>query len=345
MAVSASVTNIQKLGADTVAQVESFAKEHPELVKTTGLVTAAVLIGGTGGFLLAKGALVAKGAAVAKASSAAPVLATQGTVGTTATIQNAATLLNNSIAGGSALVDKVTALFNTISTNAVPLTAGVVGGGAAGVGATRYQVSQVKDELAEQTAQTAAARAENSRLATALTAVQSTLSELQSKLAPQTTAPAVQERLEQIKGIGRVFAQKLNAAGIYTLADLAAQTPERLRDIIGTNRAGSMTQPADWIQQARQLLNPEQVVGAAPAAPVTAATEEASTTLQFDRLEAISGITPALAARLNQAGILTYTDLAGQTPAKLQALLGTEPSIPERTLADWIVAARALATQ
>lgn len=341
--VNSTMDNLQKLGSTTVTQAESFITENRDLLKSAGLITAAVVVGGVGGYWLAKGAFVAHGVAAVKGSAtAAPVFVTQGAATGASTLQNTATLLNSSIAGGTALVDKIAALFQTISANAAPLTVGVVGGGAAGVGATRYQVRQAQDALAAQTAQTTAVEAERSQLADALSAAKANLNELQAKLAAQPIVqPAVQivqDQLEAIKGIGRVFAQKLNAAGIYTFADLAAQTPDRLREIIGTARAGSMVQPADWIQQARQRIQPEAPVTATPAMP-------ASNAIQLDRLEAISGITPAIAARLNSAGILTYADLAGQSAARIQEALGADNQQPESVIAAWLVAARALATQ
>jgi predicted flap endonuclease-1-like 5' DNA nuclease len=327
MAVNATLDNLQKLSS-TVTQLESFVAENRDLLKSAGVVTAAVVVGGVGGYLLAKGAFVAQGVAAVKGG------ATTGA----ATLQNTATLLNSSIVGGTALVDKIAALFQTISANAAPLTVGVVGGGAAGVGATRYQVRQVKDALAEQTAQTETIAAERNQLVDALSAAKANLNELQAKLAAQPAVQAVQDQLEAIKGIGRVFAQKLNAAGIYTFADLAAQTPERLREIIGTARASSMVQPADWIQQARQRLQPNVPATTTPATPAPSA-------IQLDRLEAINGITPAIAARLNQAGILTYADLAGQSVTRIQEALGSDNQHPESAIAAWLVAARVLATQ
>lgn len=255
MVRNASISNLQQLGAAQIGQMETFAKEHRALLQTTGLVTAAILVGGVGGYYLAKGALVVKGIAAAKGSAAAaPILVTPSVNGGAATLQSTAALLGNSLTTGAALVDKVAALLNTISTNAVPLTAGALGGGAAGVGATRYQVRKIQDALTAQEAQTATAQAERSRLEEALALAQSTLHTLQTTPASQPVTPIGQERLEQIKGIGRVFAQKLNAAGIYTIAELAEQTPARLREIIGATRAGTMAHPADWIQQARQQM-------------------------------------------------------------------------------------------
>lgn len=337
--VNTTMDNLQKLGSTTVTQAESFITENRDLLKSAGLIAAAAVVGGVGGYWLAKGAFVAHGVAAAKGgATAAPAFMMPGATTGAATLQNTATLLNSSIAGGTALVDKISALLHTISANAAPLTVGVVGGGAAGVGATRYQVRQAQDALAAQSAQTAAVEAERSQLAEALSTAKANLSDLQAKLTAQPAVQAVQDQLEAIKGIGRVFAQKLNAAGIHTFADLAAQTPERLREIIGTARASSMVHPADWIQEARQRLQPEAPVTAAPATPAPSA-------IQLDRLEAISGITPAIAARLNGAGILTYADLAGQSAARIQEALGADNQQPESAIAAWLVAARALATQ
>ena len=264
MVLRERISDLQQLSSDTVAQVETFATEHRTLLQTAGLVTAAVIIGGTGGFLLAKGAgvvkgvAVAKGIATAKGSSAAmaPLLTASNAATGSATLHNSTTVLNNSLAGGSALMTKLNALLNNLSANAVPVTAGAVGGGAAGVGATRYQVRQVKGELAAQKAETASVQAARTYLENALATARTNLNELQTKLAAAPAAPVAQDRLEEIKGIGRVFAQKLNAAGINTFADLAAQTPERLRELIGANRASSTVQPAEWIQQAQQRSQP-----------------------------------------------------------------------------------------
>ncbi|MCB0096632.1 MAG: DUF4332 domain-containing protein [Caldilineaceae bacterium] len=45
------------------------------------------------------------------------------------------------------------------------------------------------------------------------------------------------DALVRVNGIGRVYAERLNAAGIFTFAELAQASPEQLREII---------QPADW---------------------------------------------------------------------------------------------------
>ncbi|HMN31312.1 MAG TPA: helix-hairpin-helix domain-containing protein, partial [Caldilineaceae bacterium] len=69
-----------------------------------------------------------------------------------------------------------------------------------------------------------------------LAATRSEISRLQAQLAELTwpakeaTAEVVQrDPLEQIRGIGPVFAQRLHEAGIFTFAQLAAAEPERVR--------------------------------------------------------------------------------------------------------------------
>lgn len=57
------------------------------------------------------------------------------------------------------------------------------------------------------------------------------------------------DALEEIKGIGPVFANRLNEAGIDTYEQLASTSPEELARITGVTR----WDPADWIQQATEL--------------------------------------------------------------------------------------------
>ena len=60
--------------------------------------------------------------------------------------------------------------------------------------------------------------------------------------------------LSQIRGIGPSIAKALNAAGITTYEELAAQTPERLREI-ATPIAGPNVEVQVWIIRARELAN------------------------------------------------------------------------------------------
>ncbi|HEY65814.1 MAG TPA: hypothetical protein G4O02_14730 [Caldilineae bacterium] len=67
----------------------------------------------------------------------------------------------------------------------------------------------------------------------------------------------IRDDLTRIKGIGRVYAGKLYAAGIFTFADLAALTEERLREIIQP-REWQNIDLRSWIEQARALAAQEQ---------------------------------------------------------------------------------------
>ena len=66
---------------------------------------------------------------------------------------------------------------------------------------------------------------------------------------PEPPAP---DDLIVIKGIGPVISQMLNQAGIYTFEQLAAQTPESLRRILG-NVIERLSDEQSIIDQARQL--------------------------------------------------------------------------------------------
>jgi predicted flap endonuclease-1-like 5' DNA nuclease len=72
------------------------------------------------------------------------------------------------------------------------------------------------------------------------------------------------------------------------------------------------------------------------------------TVIVMDRLDRIEGIPSGVARRLNQAGILTYADLAAQTPEHLFAIVN--PKSPHRgqpirttEIRDWITQAQVLA--
>lgn len=64
-------------------------------------------------------------------------------------------------------------------------------------------------------------------------------------------SPRPPDDLTQINGIGPTFARRLNEAGIYSFAALAAATPEQVKEI--TKVANWQADPVDWIVAARQL--------------------------------------------------------------------------------------------
>ena len=64
-------------------------------------------------------------------------------------------------------------------------------------------------------------------------------------------AADVADDLTVIKGIGPVFAERLNAAGIYSYTDLAQASPEALQAAVATNQKVASEV---WIAQAKTLL-------------------------------------------------------------------------------------------
>lgn len=77
-----------------------------------------------------------------------------------------------------------------------------------------------------------------------------------SRPVPRREAPAAEtpaDPLQEIRGIGDVFARRLRAAGIRTFADLAALTPDEARDL--AQAQPWQADPADWIEQAQALAS------------------------------------------------------------------------------------------
>lgn len=356
-------------------EMATFVHEHRRALQITGLVAVAGVTGGLGGLYVAKSLAAGKAMTVAnlalaaKGSTAVPLsaLLTPQTAGATtavaanpvstvATLQQVASTLNHSATTGVALVDKATALWNTLSTNALPLTAGIVGGGAAGVGATQGRVRKVQTQLASQLAQTESLQAETAHLQQALSTTQEQLQSVQTAInhaqitvpptVPNTVPPTIPptERLERIRGIGRVFAQQLNAAGIHTIADLAAQSPTTIEAIIGKSRAGSLFDPVAWIAEAQHLAAGTEhplPTGTKPIQPAQTTPLE-TIDLVLERLEVIEGISAAAAARLNRGGILTYADLAAAHPEEVAALLADREVQSVAQITAWIETAQQL---
>ena len=68
----------------------------------------------------------------------------------------------------------------------------------------------------------------------------------------RVSMPAQKDKLQAISGIGNVFAQRLNAANIFTYAQLAQVAPEQLREIVQAKEFQQID-TAGWIEQARSL--------------------------------------------------------------------------------------------
>ncbi len=116
------------------------------------------------------------------------------------------------------------------------------------------------------------------------------------------------DNLEEINGIGKVFARKLNAAGVMTFEDLARTSIERIREIIQP-KTWQKIEPEAWVIEASGRAG--RPVGFAPAAAP-------------DNLEEINGIGEVYARKLSDAGITTFAQLAAAAPERLREILQPE---------------------
>lgn len=86
----------------------------------------------------------------------------------------------------------------------------------------------------------------------ALDASRSQIADLRAKLANSyQKASQKPDSLEQIRGIGTSFAKRLNDAGVYTYAQLAELTPDRVREIVAAKKWHKID-PESWIAEAKQ---------------------------------------------------------------------------------------------
>lgn len=105
-----------------------------------------------------------------------------------------------------------------------------------------------------------AAENEVSRLQAELAAVRQKLANAERKQpasqrrakTKQPVAAPQQDQLEQVKGIGAVFAQRLHEAGVHTFKQLAELSPEQVREIVQALEWQKID-PESWIAQAKAL--------------------------------------------------------------------------------------------
>jgi len=93
---------------------------------------------------------------------------------------------------------------------------------------------------------------EESRLRKELEVARLEISGLQTRLRTQDATTLSQDRLQDIDGIGPVYVRKLNDAGLYTFAQVAASPIERLTEIINPQEWQTIDF-SEWIRQARLL--------------------------------------------------------------------------------------------
>ncbi len=70
------------------------------------------------------------------------------------------------------------------------------------------------------------------------------------RVVPPASAPAAEDDLTAINGIGPVFAGRLRDANFITFADIAAAEPARLAEVTGA----SETRVSEWIVTASALV-------------------------------------------------------------------------------------------
>jgi predicted flap endonuclease-1-like 5' DNA nuclease len=133
---------------------------------------------------------------------------------------------------------------------------------------------------------------------------------------------AAKNDLTKLRGIGPKFAAALNEGGITTYDDLAAATPEQLDAII---------QPAEWQRQ--------QIDYASWITQAEAMTKVPGAITTGDDLTALEGIGPTYAAKLRDAGISTYAQLAVTDEETLAEMINV-PAWRKLNYSDWISQAR-----
>jgi predicted flap endonuclease-1-like 5' DNA nuclease len=77
---------------------------------------------------------------------------------------------------------------------------------------------------------------------------------------PAVDEPVVPDDLQVIKGVGLVISKRLNNNGIFTFEQLASQTPQFLREILG-DLVQRLADEESIIEQARQLALQKQNKG------------------------------------------------------------------------------------
>lgn len=286
------MNTIQTVWHSARNQGHAFIQNNRSALEPLAIATgvATVVVGSLAlghGLLVTKGAALAKGALTASTGGtttgqAVPLNAAlvQDLAQRGAALGKAATTLNQTTANGALLVDKVAGLANTVQStvqaNTTPFLAGAAGGGAAGAGVAVQQKRQTDARLSEQEAQLQAQQAHAEQLNAQMTAAEAhmerTLAEttqlreqrladqeqiefLQDELSAARSLAAKPDRLEEIKGIGPVYADLLHKGGITTFAQLAQQTPETLQEIVAVQETSRMVNVRSWITQAQALAN------------------------------------------------------------------------------------------
>ena len=131
--------------------------------------------------------------------------------------------------------------------------------------------------------------------------------------------PSHTDDLTRVHGIGPKFAALLGAAGITTYDDLAAASPDQLRDIINPSPMQQINFTG-WSAQAVALANTRG-------------------SRSGDDLTSLEGIGPVYASKLRERGIATFADLAASDEATLGDIIGA-PAWRRINYGEWIAQAQ-----
>lgn len=129
--------------------------------------------------------------------------------------------------------------------------------------------------------------------------------------------------LTRVRGIGPKYSATLSAAGITSFEQLAAASPDELRNIIKPSAMQKLNFES-WSMQAAAL----------------AGTTEPQT---GDDLTLLDGIGPVYAAKLRENGIISFADLAAADEARLGAIIDA-PAWRRIQYGDWIAQAELAAS-
>jgi len=141
---------------------------------------------------------------------------------------------------------------------------------------------------------------------------------------------AAPQDLAEIKGIGRVFEQRLYKAGIGAYWELAALSDDDLKKMLQLNELQLMQVDLEAMRaDARRLAEETGTVGQLweGTAP--------------DDFEPLEGIGKVFEQRLYDAGIFTYAALAAATPEQLTEIIQARPPA-QPDYASWIAQAQRL---
>ncbi len=168
----------------------------------------------------------------------------------------------------------------------------------AGLEKCRGRVAELEQEIASYKNQLAVLQADINHSAPVPTAQRM---ERTAEINARGMEPAADHKpLEEIKGVTAEMVQRLNAAGIHTAANLAALTPQKLKEILG----GLVLQPGGEVEIVKQARLASGMIQRA------------------DDLEVIVGIGPVIARALNNAGIFTFAELARLSARDLREIVG-----------------------